>query len=94
MSKPEWLPEEDPLPVSPELANLTRAQAIEHGRKLAEAIDPGDDDRIKRAMAYAAWDYDGRPTSSRPQREEMGVGSPDIPGYADRARMWQKRGEQ
>lgn len=79
---------------APEIRNLTREQAIEYGRKLAEAIDPHDEGRMRRAMAYAAWDYDGRPISSAPQREEMGVESPDLAGYEERRAMWAKRGEQ
>ncbi len=70
---------------------LSREQAIEEA---AASAGSTDESRIKRAMAYAAWDYDGRPVSSKAQREEMGVDSPDVPGYKDRAKMWTKRGEQ
>jgi hypothetical protein len=73
---------------------LTREQAIEEGRQLGASVDPNDTDRIKRAMAYAAWDYDGRPASSKSQREEMGLAEQDIPGFVERAKMWTKRGEQ
>jgi hypothetical protein len=45
-----------------------REAAIEHGRQLGEdeankRNETGEerDNRIKRAMAYAAWEYDGRP---------------------------------
>ncbi len=73
---------------------LTREQAIEEGRQLGASVDPNDADRIKRAMAYAAWDYDGRPASSKSQREEMGLAPADVPGFMERAKMWTKRGEQ
>ncbi len=71
---------------------LTREEAIEEGRQLAGPN--ADHDRIRRAMAYAAWDYDGRPPSSRDQHEEMGVGTPDIASFLERQRIWDKRGEQ
>lgn len=58
----------------------SRAQAVDYGRKLGEdeasrRRETGADreQRIKRAMAYAAWDYDGRPASSEKQRKEFGA---------------------
>lgn len=69
---------------------LSREQAIEEGALLGA----GDADRVARAKAYAAWDYDGRPESSQPQREEMGLGTLDVAGFLDRAKIWAKRGEQ
>lgn len=53
---------------------LSREQAIDIGRQLGtdEADRRGDvgadrQERIERAMAYAAWDYDGRPSRGQPQ---------------------------
>ena len=71
---------------------LSREEAIEEGRRLGG--DPADVDRVRRAMAYAAWDYDGRPASSKSQLEEMGVASTNITGFIERAKTWAKRGEQ
>lgn len=78
-----------------------RRKAIAYGKLLGEdearsrrETEHNADQRIKRAMAYAAWEFDGKPLSSKPQREEMGVIAPDIPGYEDQAAMWAKRGEQ
>lgn len=75
-----------------------RAKAIEYGRRLGEqtANDLGQtgrdrEQRIARAKAYAAWEFDGKPLSSKAQREEMGVTSPDIPEYADQVALWAKR---
>lgn len=73
-----------------EKRGLTRVQAIEEGRLLGAR----DEDRERRAMAYAAWDYDGRPMSSKAQREEMGLGTLDVAGFIERAKIWAKRGEE
>lgn len=77
-----------------------REAAVEFGRRLGthEADSRGEigsnrEQRIKRAMAYAAWEFDGKPLSSKEQREEMGVVSPDLPTFSDRAKMWDKRTE-
>ena len=70
----------EPTPAAPEIRNLTRDQAVKYGRQLGEheanrRRESGTDreQRIKRAMAYAAWDYDGKPLSSESQRREFGV---------------------
>ena len=57
-----------------------RDAAVLLGRLLGEqtARERGDtgkdkEQRIARAMAYAAWEYDGKPVSSALQRREFGV---------------------
>jgi hypothetical protein len=57
-----------------------RDAAVLLGRLLGEqtARERGDtgrdrEQRIARAMAYAAWEYDGKPESSAEQRREFGV---------------------
>ena len=57
-----------------------RDAAVLLGRLLGEqtARERGDtgkdkEQRIARAMAYAAWEYDGKPVSSAKQRKEFGV---------------------
>lgn len=37
------------------------------------------DERIARAMAYAAWEYDGKPAGG-PHMKEFGVGAHDLNG--------------
>jgi hypothetical protein len=61
-----------PIVSEAEKRGLTREQAIAHGRKLAEDENvklrarradytkEQAEDRILRAEAYAAWEYDGR----------------------------------
>lgn len=60
-----------PIVSEAEKRGLTREQAIEIGARLgADTADKRGEagelrsDRIARAMAYAAWDFDGRPTTS------------------------------
>lgn len=69
-----------------------REAAIEHGRQLGEdgadrRGETGDDreQRAKRAMAYAAWDFDGKPESSQSQREELGAVTLDVTPSLERA---------
>lgn len=69
-----------------------RDAAVEYGRRLGQAEadsrrETGDDreQRIARAMAYAAWEFDGKPLSSRAQREEFGVSEPATVGSLERA---------
>jgi hypothetical protein len=57
-----------------------RDAAVLLGRLLGEqtARERGDtgkdrEQRVARAMAYAAWEYDGKPVSSAAQRREFGV---------------------
>ncbi len=57
-----------------------RDAAVLLGRLLGEqtARERGDtgkdrEQRVARAMAYAAWEYDGKPESSAAQRKEFGV---------------------
>jgi hypothetical protein len=61
------------------IRGCTREQAIAYGRALGEheasirrETGAGRESRIRRAMAYAAWEWDGRP-AAWPQREEFGV---------------------
>lgn len=70
MSEFEGFYRDAPIVSEAEKSGLTREQAIEHGRLLGEdtARQRGEtgeirQERVERAMAYAAWDYDGRPTS-------------------------------
>jgi hypothetical protein len=58
-----------------------RDAAVDYGRRLGEqtADDLGEtgmdkEQRMRRAMAYAAWEFDGKPPSSQVQRAEFGVG--------------------
>lgn len=59
---------------------MTRAEAIEHGRLCGEdTVAQMDEDglaakqRVARSMAYAAWEYDGKPDWSA-YRKEFGIG--------------------
>lgn len=63
-------------------AGQTRVEAIEIGRLLGEDTarqrgEIGDirKERIERAMAYAAWEWDGRPTAS------LGAKVPPVPDF-------------
>lgn len=75
-----------PIVSEAEKAGLTRAQAIEQGKMLglAEAAHRNEskdwaDSRIKRAMAYAAWDFDGRPVGKGAEyRKEFGIAEPAV----------------
>jgi hypothetical protein len=65
-NKPDWLNEE-PITSEAERRGLSREQAIELGRRYGAqaANERGEtgairEERIRRAAAYAAWDYDGR----------------------------------
>lgn len=73
MSNPEWLNEEqEPIESEAAKRGLTREEAIAFGRRLAEDeceklklrrldFTKADcEERIRRAEAYAAWEYDGR----------------------------------
>jgi hypothetical protein len=65
---------------------VTRDEAIAYGRRLGEheverrlasgRTLSGDDqiDIVKRAMYYAAWEWDGKPTGRAPEyRKEFGL---------------------
>lgn len=82
----------EPNKPSVEVRDLSREQAVERGRLLGEQeaesrreVGSDREQRIARAMAYAAWDYDGRPPSSQSQRDEFGVSGPIATGSLDRA---------
>lgn len=82
----------EPNRPSVELRDLSRAEAVERGRILGELeadsrreLGSDREQRIARAMAYAAWDYDGRPPSSQDQRDEFHVQGPLATGSLDRA---------
>lgn len=71
---------------------MTRAEAVEIGRRLGagEAASRGEtsdtkEQRIRRAQAYAAWEYDGRPVSSQAQRIEFEVSHSEVAGSLERA---------
>lgn len=89
---------EETATASPEIRNLTRAEAVEYGRQLGaheadRRRETGSDreQRIKRAMAYAAWDYDGKPISSEAQRKEFGVVDSPVTPSLERALFLPKK---
>ena len=68
-----------------------RAAAVAHGKALGtheadSRRETGSDreQRIRRAMAYAAWEFDGKPVSSKTQREEFGVVGGEITASLER----------
>ena len=69
-----------------EKRGITRAQAIEHGRLLGEdeakrrnESKDWAESRIKRAMMYAAWEYDGKPLGKGVElRKEFGIPEPAV----------------
>lgn len=70
----------------------TRDQAIARGAQLGE--DEADrrretgrdrEQRIARASAYAAWEWDGKPSSSAAQRKEFRVAETELSGSLERA---------
>jgi hypothetical protein len=86
MTSPNWIPELDlSTPIASDAAKrgLTRQQAIEEGRRFGEdearrrnESPEWADSRIRRAMMYAAWDYDGRPIGRGEEYlEEFGLPS-------------------
>jgi hypothetical protein len=86
-SKPEWAADEDaPIVSEAEKLGLSRAAAIERGRALGtdEARSRNEtpdwaESRIKRAMAYAAWEYDGKPLGTGAEyRKEFGIADPAV----------------
>lgn len=70
----------------------TRAEAIEFGRRLGqdEAGRRSEtglvmEERVKRSMAYAAWEYDGSPPESGAlYRKEFGLTSKSLTHQSDR----------
>jgi len=73
-------------------SNWTREQAIAHGRAVGEdemrlRRETGEvaEQRIRRAMAYAAWEYDGKPESGAAQRKEFGVAETSVTASLERA---------
>ena len=76
----------------PRFANWTREQAVAHGRAVGEdeaerRRETGEvaEQRIRRAMAYAAWEYDGKPESGAAQREEFEVAETSVTASLERA---------
>jgi hypothetical protein len=66
----------------------SRSEAVAHGRALGEdtAVQKGEvglarDQRVARAQAYAAWEWDGKPTGGA-HLVEFGVVSPDVKSHA------------
>jgi hypothetical protein len=102
---PEWLPNEvaDELAeaaikrkTQATRESLTREEAVEIGRRLGadeayHRLEVGNDreQRIRRAAAYAAWEYDGRPLSSQAQRLEFGVLDAEVTASLERAPLGQ-----
>ena len=91
---------DDQTPVEPALKELARAEleqgrkdAIERGRQLGEdeavrrrETGHARDQRIKRAMMYAAWDFDGRPQGYGDRyAKEFGVAQPPVTPSLERA---------
>lgn len=73
------------------LADMTREQAIAWGKALGE--DEADkrreygamrDERIRRAMAYAAWEFDGKPSGGA-HLKEFKLTEADVIGSLERA---------
>lgn len=61
-------------------SGMTREQAVKYGQALGESeaerrreTGKERDDRIRRAMAYAAWEFDGRPQGMIEHLREFGV---------------------
>src|SRR3990172_7025778 len=76
----------------PRFSNWTREQAVTYGRALGEdeamrRRETGEvaEQRIRRAMAYAAWEYDGKPESGAAQRKEFGVAETSVTASLERA---------
>ena len=72
--------------------DMIREQAVAYGKALGEheadsrqEIGERKEDRVKRAMAYAAWEWDGKPPSSEAQRKEFGVGETELTSSLERA---------
>jgi hypothetical protein len=70
----------------------TREQAIDYGRLLGEdeanrrrETDDFRESRIRRAMMYAAWEFDGKPVGEGARyREEFGVAETGVAGSLER----------
>lgn len=69
-----------------------REAAVARGRALGEdeanrRNETGEimQERIRRAMAYAAWEFDGKPESSAAQRREFQVTDSPLTASMDRA---------
>ena len=80
------LSDEKPITSEAEKKGLTREQAIAWGRRLGEdeanrrgEIGTIRAERVARAEAYAAWDYDGRPAKGQPKYVLPGF-KPDFKG--------------
>jgi len=76
----------------PRYSNWSREQAVAHGRAVGEdeaarRRETGEvaEQRIRRAMAYAAWEYDGKPESGAAQREEFEVAETSVTASLERA---------
>lgn len=76
----EDFPPPSSLPAEPKISG-TRAEAIERGRKLGEdetyrRRETDKESRVARAMAYAAWEFDGKPTDGGYKKEFKIAGGP------------------
>ena len=76
----------------PRYSNWSREQAVAHGRAVGEdeaarRRETGEvaEQRIRRAMAYAAWEYDGKPESAAAQRKEFEVAETSVTASLERA---------
>ena len=75
-----------PIVSSAEKRGWTREQAIAYGKLLGEdearrRNEPKNwaDSRVKRAMAYAAWEFDGKPMGKGAEyRAEFGIPEPAL----------------
>lgn len=77
-------------------ATSSREEAVERGRRLGEqtAADRNESkqekqQRVARAMAYAAWEYDGKPQGGA-HLVEFGVSQPVGPAAAGFGADWKK----
>lgn len=90
--EPETPTKSEPAPRKnkPE-TNSARDRAIAYGKELGEAEatsrrETGEERevRIRRSMAYAAWEFDGRPGKQSDYNKEFGVDELKITGSLDR----------
>lgn len=86
MSEFEGFDPDAPIVSEYEKRGLTRQQAIDYGQQLGEdearqRNEPPDwaESRVKRAMAYAAWEFDKKPVGKGAEyRKEFGIPEPAV----------------
>jgi hypothetical protein len=83
----EDLPPPSRLPAEPKISG-TRVEAIERGRilgvdEVSRRRETDGESRLARAMAYAAWEFDGKP-SGVDYKKEFGIKGDIVTGSFDR----------